>query len=402
VTKEIAVSRRLGALHQSAVLNTGLQVAALRRQGVDVITLALGEPDLDTPTHIRDAAKRAIDGGETRYTELFGTYPLRQALAGWLKAAHGVEIGVDQVMVSSGAKQVLFNLFLALLDEGDEVVMCSPLWTSYPDVVIAAGGLPLVVPTKSERGFMPSAEEVARAVTKRTRAVLINSPCNPTGTIYPESLVKALCALCAQNNLVVITDDIYRELYTDRPPPSVLRLAVEAGAPYVVVDGVSKTYCMTGWRIGFCATQPQLIKAMGVFQSQSTSCASSVSQAAALAALTGPQGCVAALREEFTARRRLMVDGVRTLPRMSLPVEPEGAFYIMADARGLLGAKTPDGQVLADDVQLASYLLDTAHVAVNAGAGFDAPGFLRLAYTRERATITEALERMGRALAALR
>jgi aspartate aminotransferase len=401
MTKEIAVSRRLSALHQSAVLNMGLKVAALRRQGIDVINLALGEPDLDTPAHVREAAKRAIDGGETRYTELFGTYPLRQAIIGWLKAGHGVELVIDQVMVSSGAKQVLFNLFLALLDEGDEVVMCSPLWTSYPDLVIAAGGRPVIVPTEPERGFVPDVEEVARAVTKRTRAVLLTSPCNPTGAVYPESLVKALCALCARDNLVVITDDIYRELYSDRPPPSVLRLAVEAGAPYVVVDGVSKTYCMTGWRIGFCATQPQLIKAMGVIQSQSTSCAASVSQAAALAALTGPQACVAALREEFTARRRLIVEGVRALPRMRLPVEPAGAFYLMADARGLLGAEKPDGQVLADDIQLASYLLETAHVAVNAGSGFDAPGFLRLAYTRERAQITAALERMDRALAAL-
>jgi aspartate aminotransferase len=396
------ISRRMDRVKQSSTISVMRKLRALRRDGVEVLNLASGEPDWPTPPHIVAAAKEALDRGATRYTELYGMHSLRVALVDWLKRVHGLDFAVDQVMVSAGAKQVLYNLFQALLEDGDEVIVPAPCWTSYPDLVRAAGGAPVLVRTEADSGFLPEVEATARAVTPRTRALVLCTPANPTGAVYPEALVRELVTLCARHRLLVVTDDIYRTLiYGDARAVSVAQLAHQAGAPFVIVDGVSKMYRMTGFRIGFGAAHPRLIAAMGVLQSQTISCSTTVSQHAALAAITGPQECVEELRLEFDRRRRLMIERVRALPHVRLKAEPLGAFYVFPDVRGLCGARTPEGATLDDDVAIAQYLLEKTHVAVVPGSGFESPGFLRLSYATPPEQVQAGVDRMRELFATL-
>ena len=390
-------------LPSSATVATAAKVIALRQAGVHVVSFALGAPDQETPLHIREAASRAIlaGAGTSHYTEIPGKLALRRVIAETIVRDHGIECDAQQVVVGLGAKQVIFNAFEVLLRPGDEVVIPSPYWTSYPDIVQIAGGKPVIVETTSEQGFVPDPAAIERACTDRTRAIVICSPHNPTGAVYPRDVLRAIGELAARRKVLVLCDVIYRALSFGPDGADAARIVAETGAPILVIDGVSKAYCMTGWRIGWGAGPVELIRAIATLQGQSTANATAASQEATLAALRGPQDCVAELRREFAARREVMLALLVKLPRVSLPVLPSGGFYALPDFRAWLGAKTRTGETLATDADLVRYLLEEVAVAVNPGTPFGAPGFLRFTYATTIPEIEEGMRRLERALALL-
>jgi aspartate aminotransferase len=362
---------------------------------VDVIAFGVGEPDFDTPEHIKEAAAAAMKKGVGKYTAVSGTPELRAAAAADLNAAHGTKHTAETIIVSVGAKHSLFNLFMAMLDEGDQVLVPSPCWVSYPEIIAMAGGQPVLVDTVPDDGYQLHYEALARAVTPKTRAIVLNSPCNPTGAVYGVEAMQAVARLLRENReLYAITDDIYRKLVYGVEWKSLPRLAPDVADRVILVDGVSKSYAMTGWRIGFCAGPKELIKAMDTLQGQSTTNAAAVAQAAALAALTGPQDSVAAMHAEFDRRRRAMVEGLRAIPKVTLH-EPRGAFYCFPDLTGYVGGK------VKDDLALCEWILEKGRVAVVPGSGFFAPGFIRLSYATSMPLVNEGVKRIAEALSQL-
>jgi aspartate aminotransferase len=401
MSMDIKLASRLRKIKPSMTLAVTAKAAALVRQGIDVIGYGAGEPDFDTPEHIKDAAKRALDGGATKYTDVGGTPELRKAVAEWLGKAHGLQLGAENILVSCGAKHSLYNLFQALLDEGDEVVISAPYWVSYPEIVTMAGGKPIILETTPETGFLFSGAQLDAVCTPRTRAVILVSPSNPTGAVADKKNLEEIAEVCVRRNMLVVSDDIYRSLvYGGLQYTSIATLGKEIRDRTILIDGVSKTYAMTGWRIGFCAAPADVIKGMGVMQGQSTSNPAAVSQAAALAAITGPQECVEAMRREFDKRRVVMVEKLRAMPGVRC-VEPRGAFYAFPDLRGCLGKHVPGGGIVDDDLALAEYLIEKARVAIVPGSGFGAPGFARLSYATSMEKIETGLGRMHKALAEL-
>ncbi len=377
------------------------RLKALERAGVEYIGLCHGESDLETPDHVRAAAKAAIDRGQTRYTEVTGTTELRAAAAEWLGRAHGLHLEPDEVIVCSGAKHVLYNIFVALLDEGDEVIIPTPSWPQYAATVALAGGRPVLVPTRFEDGFQIDPAAIERAVTGRSKALLLAQPCNPTGALCSAEVARAVADICARHQVLVVSDDVLRALHYDTDFVSLVGAAHRAGAPIAIIDGVSKMYRMSGFRIGFGAGHRALIHAMATIQGSSTICPSSISEAAALAAITGPQDCVHELVQEYRRRMRAIVSGLESLPRFR-SYTPQGGYFVFPDVRAWFGARTADGRQLADDSDLASFLLDEARVAVDAGASFHMPGYLRVVYASAPVpVIEEAFERLRRALATL-
>jgi aspartate aminotransferase len=397
----IRLASRLSKIKPSMTLAVTAKAAHLSRQGIDVIGYGAGEPDFDTPEHIKDAAKRALDSGATKYTDVGGTPELRKAAAEWLGKAHNLQLAAENILVSCGAKHSLYNLFQALLDEGDEVIISAPYWVSYPEHVTMAGGKPVIIETTPETGFLFSGAQLDAACTSRTRAVILVSPSNPTGAVADKKNLEEIAEVCVKRNLLVVSDDIYRSLVYGGQYTSIATLGKEIRERTILIDGVSKTYAMTGWRIGFCAAPPELIKGMAVMQGQSTSNPAAVSQAAALAAITGPQECVEAMRREFDKRRMVMVEKLRAMPGVKC-VEPRGAFYAFPDLRGCLGKHVPGGGIVDDDLALAEYLIEKARVAIVPGSGFGAPGFARLSYATSMEKIETGLGRMHKALAELK
>jgi len=396
------IASRLVEIKPSITLAVTARAARLRAEGVDVIGFGAGEPDFDTPTHIKDAAKRALDNGQTKYTEVAGTLALRKAVCKEIEKAHGLHYAPEQVQVSCGAKHSLYNIFHALLDEGDEVVIPAPYWVSYPDIVKLAGGRPIIVETDAENGFVMTAAELRHALTDRTRAVILNSPSNPTGAAYSKAQLAALAdVLEEREHVIVVSDDIYRKLvYGGFAVHEIATLSPNLAARAVVVDGMSKTYSMTGWRIGYALGPKPLIAAMNTLQGQSTSNPTSIAQAAAQAALEGPQECVEEMRKKFDERRQKIVSLLRAIPNVSC-FDPQGAFYAFPDVSAYVGRRTPAGAAVDDDVALCDYLLDVGRVAVVPGSGFGAPGFVRLSYATSMDNIVRGLERMAEALARL-
>jgi len=396
------IASRLADIKPSITLAVTARAARMRAEGVDVIGFGAGEPDFDTPVHIKDAAKRALDAGMTKYTEVAGTLQLRKAIVKEMERAHGLAFGADQVIVSAGAKHSLYNVFHAMLDEGDEVIVPSPYWVSYPDIVKLAGGRPVIVEGRAENGFCVSADDVRRALTPRTRAFILCSPSNPTGGAYDLEQLHALREVLEDvEDLLVVSDDIYRRLvYGGFEVHEIATLSRAMAERTVVVDGFSKTYAMTGWRLGYTCGPRTLIGAMATLQGQSTSNATSIAQAAAVAALEGPQECVEEMRVEFDRRRGVMVGRLRAIPGVSC-FDPRGAFYAFPDVSTYLGRAPKGGVPIEDDVALCDYLLDVGRVAVVPGSGFGAPGFVRLSYATSMENITRGLDRLGEALAAL-
>jgi aspartate aminotransferase len=399
----LKLASRLDPIKPSITLAVTAKAAKLKADGVDVVSFGAGEPDFDTPAHIKDAARAALDGkGVGKYTEVGGVLPLRKAIAAELSAVHNTSIQPDQVLVSTGAKHSLYNLFMALLDPGDEVLIPAPYWVSYPDMVMLAGGRPVILETRAEDDFAVTAEQVAAAVTPRTRAIVLNNPSNPTGAVYTRAQIEALAKVVVDKDLLVVSDDIYRQLvYGDAQYVSIASINPEVAKRTVLVDGVSKTYAMTGWRIGYTAGPLPLIKAMSKIQGQSTSNPTHISQLATIAALTGPQDCVATMRKAFDERRQEMVKLLRAIPGVTCR-EPKGAFYAFPDVSAHVGKQSPEGSVLDDDVQLCDWLVEVGKVAVVPGSGFGAPGYVRLSYACSMDNIREGVGRLARALGSLR
>jgi aspartate aminotransferase len=397
------LASRLDPIKPSITLAVTAKAAKLKADGVDVVSFGAGEPDFDTPDHIKAAARDALDkGGVGKYTEVGGTLALRKAIAAELSAVHKVTLAPEQILVSSGAKHSLYNLFMALIDPGDEVLIPAPYWVSYPDMVMLAGGRPIILETRAEDDFAVTAEQVAAAITPRTRAIVLNNPSNPTGAVYTKAQIEALAKVVVDKNLLVISDDIYRQLvYGDAQYHSIAAVGPKVAERTILVDGVSKTYAMTGWRIGYTAGPLPLIKAMAKIQGQSTSNPTNIAQVATLAALTGPQDCVGTMRKAFDERRQEMVKLLRAIPGVQCR-EPKGAFYAFPDVSVAVGKKTPEGSILDDDVQLCDWLVEVHKVAVVPGSGFGAPGFVRLSYATSMKNIQEGVSRIARAFATLK
>jgi len=375
------ISEKIRRIKLSPSVAARAIIAELREQGRRVIDLTIGEPDFSTPQHIRDAAKAAIDRGETKYPAAQGTMPLRKAARVRLLLDTGVDYPVGQIIVSTGAKQVLFNGLAATLNDGDEVIIPAPFWVSYPDMVLVNGGVPVPVSTTPATGYKLTPEALEAAITPRTKWLMMNAPSNPTGAVYGREEWEALAAVLRRHPHVwLMTDDIYARLgFLDTPAVHPLQVAPDLAPRTLVVNGVSKAYAMTGWRIGYGAGPDELIKAMAILQSQSTSGASSISQAAALEALSGPQECVLEFAKIFRARRDVAVAELSRTPGLNVVV-PEGAFYVFPDCNALLGKKTPDGKVIASDTDLTNYFLRDAGVAVIDGHAYGAPGTFRLSF----------------------
>jgi aspartate aminotransferase len=399
----IKIASRLDPIKPSITLAVTAKAAKLKADGVDIVSFGAGEPDFDTPEHIKAAVHEALHkNGSGKYTEVGGTLAVRKAIAAELSAVHKQTIEPDQILVSSGAKHSLYNLFMALIDPGDEVLIPAPYWVSYPDMVMLAGGRPVILETKAEDDFAVTAAQVAAACTGRTRAIVLNNPSNPTGAVYTRAQIEALAKVCVEKDILVISDDIYRQLvYGDAEYVSIAAINPEIAKRTILVDGVSKTYAMTGWRIGYTAGPLPLIKAMAKIQGQSTSNPTNVAQVATLAALTGPQDCVATMRKAFDERRVEMVKLLRAIPNVQCR-EPKGAFYAFPDVSAYVGKKSPEGAVLDDDVQLCDWLVEVGKVAVVPGSGFGAPGFVRLSYATSMDNIRDGVGRLAKALGTLR
>jgi aspartate aminotransferase len=378
----------------SPTLAVTARAARLKAQGKDVIGLGAGEPDFDTPAHIAQAGIEAIRGGFTRYTNVDGIDELKDAIIGKFQRDNALTYERSQILVSSGAKQTIYNLCMAVLDPGDEAVIPAPYWVSYPDMVLLADGLPVMPFAGMAQGYKITPRQLAAAITPKTRLLLLNSPCNPTGAAYTRAELKALGEVLLENPRIVIgTDDMYEKIYWEPEPFCSLVTAVpELYSRTVTINGVSKAYAMTGWRIGYCGGPKEVIQAMSTIQGQSTSNASSISQKAATIALTGDQSCVAAMNAAFKERRDFVVRALNALPGISC-LPGAGTFYAFAEvsrAMSALGCR--------DDNEFAEQLLNEAGVAVVPGSGFGAPGHMRLSFACSMATLEKALARIARLL----
>ena len=394
---------RISAIGVSDIVRITQAANELKRQGQPVIVLGLGEPDFDTPLHIQQAAQQAMARGDTHYTVLDGTPELKAAIQNKFRRDNGLTFAANEITVGAGAKQVIYNALMASLNPGDEVILPAPYWTSYADMVLIAGGVPVVVPCSEVHGFRITPEQLDAAITPRTRWVFINSPSNPSGTAYSAEQLKPILQVVLHHPQVwVLADDIYEHILYDghafATPAAVLPALRERT---LTVNGVSKSYAMTGWRIGYGAGPRALIAAMAVVQSQATSCASSISQAAAVAALTGPQDIVAERCREFQARRDLVVASLNASPGLRCRV-PEGAFYTFASCEGVLGRTTPGGATLRSDADFCDYLLREFHVAVVPGSVLGLAPYFRISYAASMADLQEACARIRRACEALR
>ena len=375
----------------------------LRRQGQSIINLVVGEPDFDTPANIRQAASAAIERGETRYTQNAGTPELRQAIVAKLARENGLSYSASQVLVTSGAKSAIFNAFAATLGAGDEVLIPAPYWVSYPDMVLACEGEPVTLACPEHEGFKLTPAQLRSAITERTRWLLLNSPSNPTGASYSAAELRALAdVLLDFPHVLLMTDDIYEHIrYEGLDNPHILAIEPALNERSLVVNGVSKTYAMTGWRIGYAAGPADLIGAMATLQSQSTSNACSVSQAAAVEALNGDQSFVKHSVEVYQQRRDRCLDLLNAIPGLSCR-KPDGAFYLYVNCGGLLGKTTAEGQVLNSDSEVVMYLLESQGVAVVAGTAYGLAPFFRMSIATDIDTLDQGCARIAAAVAALR
>jgi aspartate aminotransferase len=389
---------RLKTLAPSSTLAVQAKAKALRAQGVDVISFGAGEPDFDTPERIKEAAVQALRRGQTKYTEVAGIPELRAAVCQKFKRDNGLDYQPDEVLVSCGAKHALFNAVVALLNPGDEVLVPSPYWVSYPEQARLVGAVPVAVETREATGFDLDPGRLRAALTPRTKLIVLNTPNNPTGAVFSPAALEAVAKLVVETKLLVVSDECYEALTFEGRHVSIASLDPEVKARTLVVNTCSKAYAMTGWRIGYAAGPREVIRAMTDVQSQVTSNPSSVAQWAAVEALAGPQDEVAKMAGEFDRRRRLIVAGLNTLPGVSC-VMPKGAFYAFANVSGLFGRRAK-GQAapLRGSVAVAAFLLEQARVAVVPGVDFGSDDHVRLSYATSDALIAEGLARMGAAI----
>jgi aspartate aminotransferase len=396
----------LDRIQPSPTLAVTAKAQELRAQGRDVISLGAGEPDFDTPDHVKEAAIKAIREGQTHYTPVNGTPELRQAIADKFKRENGLDYGLDQITVGCGGKQVLYNAIMATVDPGEEVIIPAPYWVSYPDIVLLAGGTPVIVGSSQESGFKVTPEALAAAITPKTKWLLLNSPSNPSGAAYSRAELEALGQVLLDHPGVwVMSDDIYEHLVYGGFQFATMAQAVPAlRRRTLTINGVSKAYAMTGWRVGYAGGPLEVIKAMAKIQSQSTTHTSSISQAAAVEALNGPQDFLADWVETFRQRRDLVVAMLNQATGLSC-LSPEGAFYVYPSCAGLIGKKTPagaGGSTIANDGDFVTYLLESEGVAAVQGAAFGLEPYFRISYATSTEALEEACTRIQRAAAALK
>lgn len=391
------LNRRLEAAKPSATYKIIDRVAARRADGAKIISLCAGEPDFDTPEHIRAAAISAIDNGHTRYTQVAGLRTLREAIARKYQRENGLDVSWQDTLVCSGGKQVIFNALAATLNEGDEVVIPAPYWVSYPEMVELCGGESRIVACGAESGFKLTAQALAEAIGPKTRWLILNSPSNPTGAVYDRDELQALAeVLLTHPQVLILADDIYEHLLFDgRDFLTLAQVEPQLAARTLTMNGVSKAYAMTGWRIGFATGPRWLLEAMEKLQGQQTSGACSISQHAAIAALDGPKDFIAHSREVFQRRRDFMVELLNQAPGISCEV-PGGAFYAFADCSGLIGKRSSAGRELVNDEAVALALLDEANVAVVQGSAFGLRGYLRIAYALDDESLRAACQAIHR------
>ena len=391
------ISKRLQSIKPSPTLAIDAKAKVLKAKGVDIISFGTGEPDFDTPQNIKDAAIKAINTGFTKYCPVSGTPDLKDAIIKKFKEDNNLEYTREQVMVSCGGKHSLFNLFQTIFDEGDEVIIPAPYWVSYPDMAVLAGAVPVFITTSDKKHFKVKPTEIEKVITKKTKAFILNSPSNPTGNTYTKEELEEIANICIKNNLLIISDEIYEKLvYDNFKFFSIAQVSQEVKEHTVVVNGVSKAFAMTGWRIGYAAGPKEIIAAMTKMQSQSTSCPTSISLKAATEALNGDKKCLETMRKEFEKRRNYIVERLNKITGITC-LKPEGAFYVFPNVSNLLN-KTYNGKLINTDIELADYLLDEAKIAVVPGSAFGAKGFIRFSYATSMENIIEGLNRLEAAL----
>ncbi len=396
------LSAALGRIAPSATLAMTGRVIDLKAQGIDVIGLSAGEPDFDTPDFVKDAAIEAIRSGQTKYTAVDGIAPLKAAIAAKFKRDNGIEYSNKQITVNAGGKHTLFNALVATVGQGDEVIIPAPYWVSYPDIVQFAGGTPVIIMATAAQNYKITPEQLDAAITPKTRWLILNSPSNPTGAAYNATELEALGQVLLRHaHVMLLTDDMYEHIwYAQSPFATMLEVCPELYDRTLTMNGASKAYAMTGWRIGYAGGPEWLIKAMGALQSQSTSNPCSISQYAVLAALNGPQDFLKERNAAFKERRDLVVAMLNDAPGLSCPT-PEGAFYVYPDASGVIGKTTAKGKKIETDADLIDYFLDDYRVAAVHGAAFGlSPGF-RISYATSTELLKEACTRIQSACAAL-
>ena len=395
------LSKRVRNITPSATVALTGRVADLQRQGVDIINFGLGEPDFPTSANIAQAGKEAIDANHTKYTAVAGIAPLREAICEKLKRDNHVLYTPDQISVGTGAKQPLFNSVQALVDEGDEVLLPTPCWVSYVEMIKLAGGIPVQVPSLEADGFALNIPALEQAITPRTKAIIINTPNNPTGAVYSEQSLRSLGELACKHDFYIISDEVYEKLtYNGKQHFCIASISPEVQARTVVINGFSKAYAMTGWRMGYAAGPREIIKALNAYQGHVTSNPSSIAQYASLAALGGPQDSLEAMRQEFDRRRQFLLDRLNRMDRIHC-VGTDGAFYQMPNISAFFGCSC-QGRVIRDSGDLAEYLLDEARIAVVPGSAFMIPDNLRISYSISLDQIQRGMDRMEEALSCLR
>lgn len=396
------ISAAVARIQPSATLAMTQRVGELKRAGIDIIGLSAGEPDFDTPDFVKEAAIAAIRAGKTKYTDVGGTVELREAVAAKFARDNNLTYARDDVIVGTGGKHVLFNALCATVDVGDEVIIPAPYWVSYPDIVAYAGGTPVFIAAGAAQGYRISPAQLEAAITPATRWLILNSPSNPTGAAYSEAELAALGEVLRRHpHVMVMADDMYEHVwYADAPFRTIAEICPDLFDRVLTVNGCSKAYAMTGWRIGFAGGPGWIIKAMAKLQSQSTSNPCSIAQAAATAALNGPQDFLDERNETFRERRDMVVAMLNEAPGLDCPM-PEGAFYVYPDASGCIGKKTPEGKLIDSDAALVDYFIEAARVAAVPGHAFGLSPAFRISYATSTEVLREACTRIQRACAAL-
>lgn len=386
------ISEKARRIKPSPTLAIDSKYKEMRANGEDAVGFGVGEPDFDTPQYIKEAAINAMMAGKTKYTAAAGTPELRKAVADKFLRENGISYKPSQIVVSNGAKHSLMNTFLAILDEGDEVLLPSPYWVSYPEMVKLADGVPVVVKTSEKSNFKASAKDFEKVLTSKTKAIILNSPSNPTGMVYTEEEIREIADFAVKNDLYVISDEVYEHLIYEGKHISIASLGEEIKKRTITINGASKTYAMTGWRIGYAAANDEIAKAMASIQSHGASNPNSIAQAAAVAALSGGLDEVYKMREEFRKRRDYFVSAINETDGVSC-LKPNGAFYIMMNLDGILG-KSLGSEVINNADDFARLLLESQKVAVVSGTGFDAPNYVRWSYAVDIDSIKKGVERL--------
>ncbi|MDR2427142.1 MAG: pyridoxal phosphate-dependent aminotransferase [Endomicrobium sp.] len=387
------LSKRVQAIKPSQTLIIDAKAKTLRQQGIDIISFAAGEPDFDTPDNIKEAAIAAINEGYTKYCPVAGSPELKKAVINKFKKDNGLNYNADEIIVSCGAKHSLYNLFQSIINDGDEIIVASPYWVSYTDMIIVSGGNPIIINTDDKSSFKMTPQSVEKAITSKTKAIIINSPSNPTGAIYNFEELKAISEICLKHKILIISDDIYEKLiYGTAKFISAASISQQVKEITIIINGVSKAFSMTGWRIGYTAGNKEIISAMAKIQSQSTSNPTSISLKAAVEALNGNQYAVEMMRAEFEKRRDYIVERLNKIEGISC-IKPNGAFYVFPNISGLIG-KTLGGKTIKNDLEFADYLLEKAKIAVVPGSAFGAEGYLRLSYAASIKMIEEGMNRL--------